>query len=81
LEVLYRLEAPCQRPQEYVSLSHKFHFQNHTLTLVWGTEAAQLNDAKLLEQAQKKAKQDEEARRIQLVNETMFDIDVSSDDD
>ena len=80
-QVLYRLEAPCQRPQGSVLLSHRFHFANHTLTLVWGTKQAQEHDEQLRQRALKQAEQEEEDRRIQLVNDAMFEIDVSSGDD
>jgi len=79
-ELRYKLECPCQRPEGYIHLTTRFHSANHTLTMVWGPPEAKAFDDDALKKAQADAKAAEESRRIQLSNETMFDIDCSDDD-
>lgn len=80
-ELKYKAECPCQRPEGYIHLSTKFHLTDHTLTLVWGSPAAKEFDDELAIKAAAKATAEAEAQRIQLVNESMFEIDCSSDDE
>jgi len=80
-ELKYKAECPCQRPADYIHLSTKFHVTDHTLSVVWGPPAAKEYDDALAIKMMEKAKADAEAMRIQLVNDTMFDIDCSSDDE
>jgi len=79
-EVKYKIEAPCQRPESFIMLSKRFHLSNHTLTLVWGPPSCKEFDEMMALKAAEAAKSAEEARRIQLANDVMFDIDCSDDD-
>merc|ERR1711988_1207582 len=79
-EIKYKAECACQRPDGYVLLSSKFHLSNYTLTLVWGPPEAKQYDEMMAAKAAEQAKAAEEAMRIQLSNDVMFDIDCSDDD-
>jgi len=78
-EIIYKAECACQRPDGFDLLSTKFHLSNHTLTMVWGPPEAKEFDEMLARKAAEQAKAAEEAKRIQLCNDVMFDIDSEDD--
>merc|ERR1711998_536297 len=79
-EMKYKAECACQRPEGHVLLSKCLHLANYTLTLVWGPPEAKKYDEELAAKAAEQAKAAEEAQRIQLTNDIMFDIECSDDD-
>jgi len=81
-EITHAVECPCEQLLEgYVHLSSRFHTGNHTFTMVWGPPEAKRFDKEMAQKAKEAAEAAAEKQRIQLSNDTLFEIACSSDDE